>query len=453
MSVVAHGLGGVRDLPVPAWIFYWGGAVVLVASFVLLGVLWRDPLLAKHSRSRGTSRWLDRVVLSATLRVAIQMLSVVLFVLVFVSALVGDSDPFQNLAPTWIYVVFWLGMPLLSILFGNVWRVLSPWLAIADGFVWLRERTGREAQALAEYPERWGHWPAATTLFAFVALELAYTDPASPRALAIATALYTYVTLFGYAAFGRETWQGRGEGFAVAFAYLARMAPITVADQRLVLRWPLTGLHGTEKIPGSLAVIAVMLGSVGFDGLSRTSWWQNLLTDVEGPYIVDNPGLGELLVTLVSLAGLVGLILLVGLAYRGACSLMRSTVKAPRSLVPDFVLSLVPIAFVYAVAHYFSLFVIQGQFAIPLLSDPLGRGWDILGTAGFAPNLAPFSPDTIWYVQAGSLIAGHVAGLAVAHDRAVTIFRDRQDALRSQYPMLALMVLYTVGGLWLLSRG
>ena len=107
----------------------------------------------------------------------------------------------------------------------------------------------------------------------------------------------------------------------------------------------------------------------------------------------------------------------------------------------------------YAVAHYFSLFVIQGQFAIPLLSDPLGRGWNVFGTAGFLPNLAPFSPDTIWYVQAGALVAGHVAGLAVAHDRAVTIFRDRRDALRSQYPMLALMVVYTVGGLWILSRG
>jgi hypothetical protein len=137
----------------------------------------------------------------------------------------------------------------------------------------------------------------------------------------------------------------------------------------------------------------------------------------------------------------------------GACALARSMVAAPRSLAPEFVLSLVPIALVYEVAHYFSLFVIQGQFAIPLLSDPLGRGWDLLGTAAVTPNLAPLSPNTIWYVQAGALVAGHVAGLAVAHDRAIEIFEDRGDALRSQYAMLALMVLYTVGGLWLLSRG
>jgi len=115
--------------------------------------------------------------------------------------------------------------------------------------------------------------------------------------------------------------------------------------------------------------------------------------------------------------------------------------------------TLVPIALVYAVAHYFSLFVIQGQFVAPLLSDPLGRGWDIFGTAGVQPNLGVLGPNTIWYVQAASLVLGHVAGLAVAHDRAVAIFRDRGDALRSQYAMLALMVVYTVGGLWLLSRG
>jgi hypothetical protein len=117
------------------------------------------------------------------------------------------------------------------------------------------------------------------------------------------------------------------------------------------------------------------------------------------------------------------------------------------------VLPLVPIAAAYLVAHYFSLFVIQGQFIITLASDPFGRGWDLFGTIDFAPNLAIVSPNMVWYVQVGALVVGHVAGLAIAHDRAVTVFEDRRAALRSQYPMLALMVLYTVGGLWLLSRG
>ena len=78
--------------------------------------------------------------------------------------------------------------------------------------------------------------------------------------------------------------------------------------------------------------------------------------------------------------------------------------------------------------------MIQGQFAVPLLSDPLGRGWDLFGTADVVPNLAVVSPTTTWYVQVGALVAGHVAGLAIAHDRAVTIFPDRRIALRSQLP-------------------
>jgi hypothetical protein len=141
------------------------------------------------------------------------------------------------------------------------------------------------------------------------------------------------------------------------------------------------------------------------------------------------------------------------LTYVAATEAARRLVHAPRSLVPDFVLSLVPIAFAYLVAHYFSLFVIQGQFMLSLISDPFGHEWDLFGTVDFAPNLAIVSPETIWYVQVISLTVGHVAGLAIAHDRAVALFQNRGDALRSQYPMLALMVLYTVGGLWLLSQG
>lgn len=441
-----------QDLPVPRWLFYWGGAVVLVVSFIVLGALWPKPQLAPHASGRALSAGLSRFVLGP-LRVVLQVSSVVLLVLVVASAAFGTHNAFENLAPTFVWVVFWLGLPVLSVLFGDVWRALSPWRALADGYVWLRELGGREARPLASYPERLGRVPGAVALFAFAAMELTYSDPSSPRALAFAIGLYSYLALFGMAAFGRKTWVERGEGFAILFAYFARMAPVAAREGRLRLRIPFAGLAGAEPVPGSALFLAVALGSVGFDGFSRTITWQDLVARIEGPYVVDRPGLGELLVTGVDLAGLVAAIAVVGVAFLGACALARWTVNAPRSLVPEFVLSLVPIAFVYEVAHYFSLFVLQGQFLAPLLSDPLGRGWDLLRTADVTPNLAALTPNTIWYVQALSLVLGHMVGLTVAHDRAVAIFRDRQDALRSQYAMLALMVVYTVGGLWLLSRG
>ena len=144
--------------------------------------------------------------------------------------------------------------------------------------------------------------------------------------------------------------------------------------------------------------------------------------------------------------------LAVALAYRAATAIAEWSIGSDRPLTPEFLSGLVPIALVYAVSHYFTFLVVQGQYAITLASDPFGYGWDLFGTIDYAPNIAPFSPNTVWYVQVGSLVAGHVAGLAVAHDRAVSILPER-DALRSQYAMLALMVLYTIGGLWLLSQG
>ena len=449
--VVAHGIGGVQDLPVPRWLFYWAAAIVLVASFVLLGALWRSPVFAKHRDGRPLSEGVSRALLGPVALFA-QIVSVALFALVWATALLGDTDPFSNLAPTWVYIAFWLGVPLLSVLFGNVWRVLSPWRAIADFAVWVIERGGREARPLSTYPARLGRWPAAFTLAAFAALELAYSDPSSPRALAFAIAIYTYVALFGMASFGRDCWCAMGEGFSVAFGYFAEIGPLVSVDGRIRRRWPLAGLATSERVPGSTAVIAVMLGSVMFDGYSRTASWQDLLAKIEGPYLVSRPGLAELLVTGANVGGLLAAALFVGLAFRAACAAAGLLVNAPRDLAPDFLLSLVPIAFAYLVAHYFSLFVVQGQFLIPLFSDPFGGGRDILGTADFAPNLVPFTPNTIWYVQVGALVVGHVVGLVLAHDRAVSIFSDRQVALRSQLPMLGLMVVYTVAGLWILSR-
>jgi hypothetical protein len=392
------------------------------------------------------------VLRSQVLRIVLGTISSGLLLLVFLTALIGEPSSAVNLAPTFVYVIFWLGVVVLQVVFGNVWSVLNPWLATANGVAWAWRKLGFSWEPPLTYPERLGVWPAAFTLFCFAALELAYAEAGNPRALALAIALYSYAMWFGMAAVGRETWTRGGDGFAVYFGLLARMAPFGERDGRLIVRWPLTGLAGAFPTPGMLAFIAVMLGSVAFDGFSRSAIWQDLRARVEEPYIIDAPGTAELVTTALALGGLTACVLVVAGAYRLAVYAAERLSHSDRSLVPDFLPSLVPIALVYAVAHYVTFFLIQGQYAIPLASDPFGFGWDLFGTTRYAPNLQPLSPNTVWYVQVGSLVAGHVAGLTVAHDRAVTIFSER-DALRSQYAMLGLMVLYTVGGLWLLSRG
>lgn len=453
MTPLAHGIGGVRDLPVPASFFYTTAAIVLVVSFVVLGLLWRRPLLERHADGRLLPRTLQAVLLSRALRAILGTGSVALLILTLATALFGTTTELLNFAPTFVYVIFWLGIPLLSVTLGDVWRVLSPWRAIADATVWLLERGGRDARPVLNSQWTWGRYPAAAALFAFVALELAHPRPAYPRTLAIAIALYSYWALAGMAVYGRETWTRGGEGFAVAFGLLARIAPFAVRDGAIIVRWPLTGLAGAERVRGALVFVAVMLGSTSFDGFTRTSEWQDLLGKVRERFADESQRVLDLATTAVNIAGLAAFVGFVVVTYLAAAESVRRLVRAPRSLAPDFILPLVPIAFAYVVAHYFSLFLIQGQFIVTLASDPFGRGWDLFGTVDFAPNLAIVSPETVWYAQVVALTIGHVAGLAIAHDRAVALFEDRRDALRSQYPMLALMVLYTVGGLWLLSHG
>jgi hypothetical protein len=450
---LAHGLGGVKDLPVPLWLFYYGAALVLILSFVALWALWKRPVLAEKSRGRPLPDGLERVLRSRVLRLLAGAVSLALFVLVWIAAAIGDTSPDENLAPRFVFVVFWLGLPALSVLFGNVWRVLSPWRAAADAAAWIWERAGLRWDAPFAYPERLGRWPGAVLLFAFAALELAYWDPSDPRAIALAVFFYSAITWLAMLAYGRDEWTENGEAFAVYFGLLARIAPLGEHGGRLVVRWPFTGLTGLDPRPGTLAFVAVMLGSVAFDGFSQTEYWAvDFRARLMRPVIQRSPDLADVLGSLLAAAGLAVMIVLVALAYIAAMRIAARAVRYEGNLTDEFLASLVPIALAYVVAHYFSFFVRELQYLAPFASDPFGFGWDLFGTADVTPRINVLAPKTIWYAQVAALVIGHVAGLVLAHDKAVELFESPRKAAISQYAMLALMVVYTVAGLWLLSR-
>jgi hypothetical protein len=421
-----------------------------------MAALWRRPRLA-GAPVRPLPPRLQAILLSPWLRVALGAVSVALFTLVSLAALLGERSPTQNLAPTFVWVVFWLGLVPVVVVFGNVWRVLSPWAAVADSVAWAWHRSGRSWEPPWPYPAAAGRWPATAFLFAFTALELAYTNPADPPVLALAIYLYSAATWSAMLAHGREAWLENGEAFNVYFGLLGRLAPFGVrkedGQREIVVRPPLTGLAEGEPRRGTLPFVAVMLGSVAFDSVGRTSWWTERRFSLTADLISESPGLADTVAMLFNLAGLASCVALVAASYLAAVWAARVLGASEKPLGGAFLGSLVPIALAYAVAHYFSLLVLQGQLAIPLLSDPFGWGWDLFGTADFRPNLRVLTPSSVWYVQVGALVVGHVLGLVLAHDRAVSLFSSAGRAVRTQYALLALMVLYTVGGLWLLSSG
>jgi hypothetical protein len=303
------------------------------------------------------------------------------------------------------------------------------------------------------YPERWGRWPGAVLLLAFAAFELAYWDNSNPRAIAVAIVLYSLVTWLAMLAYGRDVWTENGEGFAVYFGLLARIAPFGERNGRLVARWPFTELANLDARPGTLAFIAVMLGSVAFDGFSQTDYWAvDVRAKLTREIIERSPTLADVVGGLVALVGLVLFVILVALAYIVAMRIAARAVRYQGDITDAFLGSLVPIALAYVVAHYFSFLVRESQYLAIYISDPFGFGWDLFGTADVVPRINVMAPQTIWYVQVGALVIGHVAGLVLAHDKAVELFESPRKAAISQYAMLGLMVVYTVAGLWLLSR-
>jgi hypothetical protein len=451
-TAAAHGIGGIRDLPVPGWLFLVGGATVLVVSFVALGALWTKPKL-EVGAGRPFPQGLQRFLLSPFVRVVVSGLSLALFVVIWTAAAFGSERASANLAPTFIYITFWVGMIVITIILGNVWSVIDPWRAAADAVAWCARKAGWSREA-RPYPASLGLWPAVLLLFSFVALELVYSDQSEPRMLALAITVYSIATWTGMAIFGREQWRGNGDGFAVYFGFISRVALIgsrrdAEGRTELILRRPLSELARVEARPGAVAFVAVMLGSVAFDGLSRSSWWFERLYNIEIRF--SDPESAERAVMLLNLSALFLAVVIVATVYTVSVKVAEGVVGQRAAFRGVFVGSLIPIAIVYALSHYLSLLLVSGQFVIPLLSDPYALGWNLLGTVGFEPNLTFLKPNVTWYAQVTVLVVGHVLGLIVAHDRAVALSPSPKVALRTQYAMLTLMVIYTVCGMWLLS--
>jgi hypothetical protein len=289
-------------------------------------------------------------------------------------------------------------------------------------------------------------------ILGFAWLELAYINKDDPDVLAALAVGYAAVQLIGMALFGIETWSTRGDAFGVYFGLFARLSPFERRDGDVYLRPPLSGAPRMALVAGTVPLLAVAIGTTTFDGFSNGPVWADVSPNLQDFF--SNLGAGDRsAVQWANTLGLIGCVLAIGLFYRLGVQGMHTVGEGHggRELAGRFAHTLIPIAFAYALAHYFSLLVFQGQAAGYLASDPLGHGSDLFGTAGSKIDYGVVSTNAIWYVQVGALVSGHVAGLTLAHDRAVALYKKVQEATRSQYWMLVVMVGFTSLGLWLLS--
>lgn len=434
-DLLAHGVGSREDLPIPFTYAVTGAAVAIVASFLALGLLWREPRFEPATAGRPVPTRLARVLDGRPLRAGLRVLGVLITAYVVMAAVFGRDDALNPTAGS-VYVLFWIGVPVLSMLLGPVWRLLNP---IRSAHWALSRALGsRPEEGLGPLSPRLGYWPAALSLLAFVWLELVAPENTTLAVLRTFFAAYFAVNLLAATYWG-SGWFGRGDGFEVFSSLAGRLSPLgRRGDGRLVLRNPLVGVAGTPAAPGLFAVVGVLLGSTAYDSLSGSPWWVTRLQ--EGPFSAEVTG------TL----GLLGLVTLVTGAFSGAAALSgRGSGLRPAEVGAQYAHSIVPIVMGYVVAHYWSLLVLVGQQTVIQLSDPLGNGSDWLGTGGRGVDPTLADPTLVAVLQVVSVVTGHVLGVVLAHDRAVRILPARR-AVVGQVPLLVLMVAYTVGGLSLL---
>ena len=490
--LMAHGMREQAHYhsPVPLWLYLTGAAAAIACTFLIIGFFSRTRPPGNNNYPRvNLLTWPPaKVFVHPVFLLSLRLVSVGLFLLLVLAGLAGSQNPHRNLLPTFVWVIWWVGFAYISALVGNIWAAVNPWRTLFrwSDAIYRRTRPGSEFAPRFSYPKWLGVWPGFLLFVSFAWIELVYTQWAVPINLALLILAYSALTWAGMFLFGREEWIHRGEAFSIAFGLLARFAPteVRVTDEEvckscsldccdrnsecincyacfeqandeqreLNLRPVAVGLLRPEVVSPSLAAFVIlMLSTVTFDGISVTPAWARFTVFLHTLW----PDATGLQATVANSGEIVIFLALFMSTYLVFCKLMLVASGSRDSVetwARTFVFSLVPIALAFHLSHYLAFLLIQGQLIIPLASDPFGFGWDLLGTRNYWPDFGVVGIRFVWFTAVITIVLGHIIAVLLADGIALRTLGDRTIAFRSQYPMLVLMIGYTVVSLWIIGQ-
>jgi len=473
---MAHGFGQRYDLPLPLSFWVAGAGATVIISFAAMALFYRDrpgdTAYPRFNLLRITPiRWLANPVFAALIRAV----SVVAFGAALYAGWAGIQVDDANILIVLVWVIWWVGGAFACALVGNVWALVNP---IRTVFLWAeilfaRVTGGASLSLEMPYPSWLKTWPGVVIFIGFAWAELVWADSGVPASLATAILAYALSTWIGMFVWGREVWLRHGEVFYIAFGILARFAPLDVPafepgkDRQFNLRPPGAGLAADRTVTFSLLMfVMVMLSTVTFDGYLETSLFR-----ASTLALYTSPSLAAIITNLLNAGVPVQAIILtaqmllfplvfVGAFWATSWAMARAAGRTSNGanlvsvnqVAMAFVLTLVPIAVAYHLSHYVSLLVITGQLVIPLISDPMGLGWDLFGTANYRMNPGLVSAGAVWYFSVIAIVVGHAIAVFLSHSVAVRVFGNREAALASQIPMVGMMVAYTMLSLWIVAQ-
>lgn len=408
-------------LLLPTSFIIWGGAAAVAISFLVLAFSRGEKSSVAALSSAAPS--------SACACAATSFVSFLILAALLALGLYGPSDPLENLLPLTIWLVWWTIVPLLHPLVGNLWRWINP-------LAWLC----RFAKGPARLAEPLALWLSPLLFLAFAFFQLIHPSPEDPGVLATAVIAYLLFTVIAVFLFGGGLWFAKGDPFAVLFRLLARFSPFS---------------RESATVPPALAtslLVVLALSSISFDALAPSFWWLTLngFNPLEFPgrtAVIGVNSVGLILASFLLLA-LIASALWLGQRLAGA--------KLPfRPLLGSFAVAFLPISIAFHLSHYLTYLLVNGQYLLGALNDPLGQGWQLLGLKDFRVttsflNTAP-GAWTLFAVQSGVIVLGHIASVWVAHRVVLKAGLTGKAAIRLELPMAALMVLFTAFGLWCLS--
>ena len=463
----------------PLWLYLSGAAAAVGLSFVALAVFFRHAPGGDGDYKRANLlQWpLFRFLAHDQVLFIVRLVFVGLYLLVIIAGYIGSQDQLRNLAPILVWVIWWVGLMFISALVGNFWALINPVDSIARWSSAVVRLVVPEAWLSGgyAYPKWLGVWPAVVFFAAFAWAELVWPGDGVPANISVMIFFYSALTWAGMVLFRRDVWLRNGEAFTVAFSLAARFAPLEARGVDGKLEWNVrpfaVGLLTDRPIhPSMMVLVILLLSTVTFDGFIETPAWIAILGWVsEAMWLrpallwVQDQGIG--LLTFVKSVALVaapllflgGFLLfakLMAIAVRtspGEAS-SNKTRRPTLEIACLFVLYLIPIAVAYHIAHYLSFMLLAGQLIIPLVSDPFGYGWDLFGTAGYSMNIAITNARFVWLTSVITIVTGHMIAVYLSHVAALRVFDTPAAAMRSQYPMLVLMICYTMVSLWILAQ-
>lgn len=423
---LAHGAslqGDSKSLAVPLWLFILTGGGVVSASFLLASFITdRSFIRTIHQWQRFTSRSADEVLTVTKIVGVLGLIGIV------AAGWYGPQSARENLAIVVVWVGWWAAYTTSVYVIGNTWPAFNPWRTIGS---LLPSRD-------ANYPERLGAWPSVVGLLTLVWLEVISPLADEPDMLADVIVLYTVVTLVGTLLFGVDRWFRTVDPVARVFRYYGRVAPLRRTETGFEFQLPGARLTETKLVTGfdEVAFVVAILWVTTYDGFVSTPLWSDIARAVSAVGI-------PLIVAYLSLL-LGGFGLFLG-AYRLAAGFshdIADTYLTPAAIARRFAPSLLPIAVGYHLAHYVSYFLSLSPTLLGVLSSPLD------------PPQAVVLVLPAWFggVNMAFVLLGHLLAVWVAHATAYDVFPSRLQAIRSQYPLVAVMILFTMTSLWIVSQ-